>query len=107
MCEENKLELEKNDAYRNKFVVGSASFKDHIGIVERCVETKFSRMIHHSTKVLVIFYVEYYCMCKMTFGCHHRNERQKLVDWLVLKNGGADLIDRSAISSTRQEVPGL
>ena len=28
----------------------------------------------------------------------------KLVDWLVPKNGSANLIDRSAISSTQQEV---
>ena len=31
----------------------------------------------------------------------------KLADWLVPKNGEADLIDRSAISSTKQEVLGL
>ena len=29
------------------------------------------------------------------------------VDWLVLKNGGAGLIDHSAISSTQLEVLGL
>ena len=29
-----------------------------------------------------------------------------IVDWLVLKNDCADLIDRSAISSTQQEVLG-
>ena len=28
----------------------------------------------------------------------------KLVDWLVLKNGYANLIDCSAITSTQQEV---
>ena len=28
----------------------------------------------------------------------------KLMDWLVPKNGKADLIDSSAISSTQQEV---
>ena len=31
----------------------------------------------------------------------------KLVDWLVPKNGKANLTDRSAISSTQQEVLGL
>ena len=31
----------------------------------------------------------------------------KLADWLVSKNGKADLIDCSAISSTQQEVLGL
>ena len=31
----------------------------------------------------------------------------KLADWLVLKNRCADLIDRSTISSTQYEVPGL
>ena len=31
----------------------------------------------------------------------------KLADWLVLRNGKADLVDRSAISSTQQEVLGL
>ena len=31
----------------------------------------------------------------------------KLADWLVPKNGKADLIDRSAISSTQQEVLGM
>ena len=31
----------------------------------------------------------------------------KLADWLVPKNGKVDLIDRSAISSTQQEVLGL
>ena len=31
----------------------------------------------------------------------------KLADWLVPKNGRADLINCSAISSTQQEVLGL
>ena len=31
----------------------------------------------------------------------------KLADWLVPKNGKADLINRSAISSMQQEVVGL
>ena len=54
VCEENKLELEKNDAYRNNFAVTGTSLKDHIGRMERRIKTMFSRMIHHSIKVLVI-----------------------------------------------------
>ena len=80
MCKENKLELEleeKNNAYGNDFAVEGASLKDHIG-VKRHIKTIFSRMIHHSIKALVIFYVKYYCMCKTTFGCCHGNERQNL-----------------------------
>ena len=78
VCEENKLELEleKNDTYWNSFAVEGASLKDHIGRVERRIMTIFSRMIHHSIKVLVILYVKDYCMCKMTFGCRHGNEHQ-------------------------------
>ena len=34
-------------------------------------------------------------------------EMPKPADWLVLKNGCADLVDCSAISSTQQEVLGL
>ena len=76
--EENKLELEleKNDAYWNNFVVEGPSLKDHLGRVEKSIKTIFSRMIHHSIKVLVMFYFKHYCMCKTTFGCHHRNEHQ-------------------------------
>ena len=54
VCEENKLELKKNDAYRSKFVFRSTSLKDHIGRVEKSIKTIFSRMIHHRIKVLVI-----------------------------------------------------
>ena len=52
-------------------------------------------------------------MCKMTIGCHHRNECQNSrIGWfirmvVVRKNGCADLIDRSAISSSQQKVLGL
>ena len=81
--------------------------KDHIGRVERHIKMIFSRIICHSIKVLVIFYVKYYCVYKTTFGCHHGNKAPKLMDWLVLKNGGTNLIDHLAIGSTQQEVPGL
>ena len=56
VCEENKLEeLEKeNDAYRNNFAVTDMSLKDHSGRMERRIKTMFSRMIHHSIKVLII-----------------------------------------------------
>ena len=43
-------------------------------------------------------------MSKMTIGCHHWNEHQKLLDWLVFKNGCASFIDYLAISSTQQEM---
>ena len=108
VCEENKLELEleeKNDAYWINFAVEDASFKDHIRRLEGCIKMIFLRMIHHSIKVLVIVYFKHCCMCKMTLG--YRNGKPKLVEWLVVKNGCANLIDRSAISSTQQEVPGL
>ena len=37
----------------------------------------FSRMIlQHSIKVLVIFYIECYCMCKMTIDFCYGNECQ-------------------------------
>ena len=59
MCEENNLKVEeleeKNHAYWNNFVVKFASVKDHIGRVEKQIKTIFSRMIHHSIKVLVMF----------------------------------------------------
>ena len=57
------------------FAVEGASLKDHIGKVERRIKTIFSRMIHHSIKVLVIFYVKHYCMCKTTYGCCHAKTR--------------------------------
>ena len=44
----------KYDAYRNNFAVKGASLKDHMGRVDRHIKTTFSRMIHHSIKVLVI-----------------------------------------------------
>ena len=41
-------------------------------------------------------------MCKTTIGCRYGNERQNWRDsCMVLKNRCADLIDRSAISSTQ------
>ena len=43
----------------------------------------------------------------MTIGCHHGNECQNLwTGWFLIKNGCTTLIDRSAISSTQQEVLG-
>ena len=56
VCEENKLELEEeNDAYWDNFEVKGARLKDHVGKMEGCIKTIFSRMIHHSMKVIVIF----------------------------------------------------
>ena len=43
-------------------------------------------------------------MCKMTIGCRHGNERQNLRTGWYLRMVA---IDRSAISSTQQEVLGL
>ena len=40
-------------------------------------------------------------------GLLSRKRAPKLADWLVPKNGKADLINRSAIISTQQEVLGL
>ena len=54
VCEENIELEEKNDAYRNNFAVTGTSLKDHVGRVEKSIKTIFSRMIHHSIKVLVI-----------------------------------------------------
>ena len=53
---ENKLEEleEKSNAYWNNFAVEGVGLKDYIGKVERHIKTKFSMMIHHSIKVLVI-----------------------------------------------------
>ena len=87
-------------------MVEGATLKDHIGRVEKSIKTIFSRMIHHTIKVLAIFYFKHYCMCKTTFGSGH-GRVPKHAELLVLKNGCTDLIDRSAISSTQQEVPGL
>ena len=56
VCEENKLKelkLEKNDTFWINFAVKGPSLKDHIRRVERGIKIIFSRMIHHSIKVLV------------------------------------------------------
>ena len=54
VCKENN-ELEKeNDAYWYNFAVKGASLKDHIGRVRGHIKMIFSRMIHHSIKVLVV-----------------------------------------------------
>ena len=63
MCEENKLEeleleLEKNDAYLINFAFEGPSLKDHIRRVGRRIKMIFSRMIHHSIKVLVLHLVK-------------------------------------------------
>ena len=77
VCEENKLEeTTVKDTYRNNFAVKGTSLKDHIRRVERHIKMMFSRMIHHSIKVLVICYVKQYCICKTTIGCCHGNEHQ-------------------------------
>ena len=55
VCEENNLEDTINDTYWNNFAVTGASLKDHIGRVERHIKMIFSRIIHRSIKVLVIF----------------------------------------------------
>ena len=59
VCEENKLELEElekeNDTYWNNFSVTGTSLKDDIGRIERRIKTIFSRIVHHSIKVLVIY----------------------------------------------------
>ena len=56
VCEENKLEeLEEKNAYWNNFAVKGTSLKDHIRRVGRRIKMIFSRMIHHSIKVLVVY----------------------------------------------------
>ena len=82
VCEENKLEEleleleEKTTPIETILRLKGASLKDHIGRVEKSIKTIFSRMIHHTIKVLAIFYFKHYCMCKMTFGSHHGNQYQ-------------------------------
>ena len=53
VCEENKRELEKNDIYRNNFMVRGTSLKDHMGRVGK------RRMIYHNIKVLLLYLVKY------------------------------------------------
>ena len=58
VCEENKLELElRRRKNRCLLIVYSkgASLKDHIGKVGQRIKTMFSRMSHHSIKVLILY----------------------------------------------------
>ena len=56
VCEENKLELEeKTTLIKIKIAVKCVSLKNHVGSVERRIKMIFSRMIHHSIKVLVLY----------------------------------------------------
>ena len=52
----------KNDAYWNNFAVEGASLKDyiHVGRVKKSIKTIFSKMMHHTIKVLAIFYFKHY-----------------------------------------------
>ena len=62
VCEENKRELEKTNAYRsnrNNFMVRGTSLKDHMERVGKRIEIIFSRMIHHNIKVLLLYLVKY------------------------------------------------
>ena len=68
--------------------------------------TIFSRMIQHWIKVLVRNNISS-ALLHDDHWLLSQKQAPKLTDWLVLKNGCADLIDRSAISSTQQEVLGL
>ena len=54
LCEENIEKTAVKDANWNNFVVKDASLKDHIGREGRHIKMIFSRMIHHSTEVLVL-----------------------------------------------------
>ena len=75
VCEEIKWELgEKRWNNWNNFVVTGASLKDHIGRGGRHIKMIFSRMTHHNTKVLVLYYLKYWYMWKLSFGCSHGNE---------------------------------
>ena len=44
---------------------------------------------------------------KVEFWLSSRERTPKLADWLVLKNGSADLIDPLTVGSTQYEVLGL
>ena len=59
MCKENIEKTSINDAYLNNFVVNDVSLKDLIGRVGGPIKMIFSRMIHHSIKVLVVYKVNY------------------------------------------------
>ena len=56
---ENKRELEKNDTYRNNFMVRGTNLKDHMGRVGKRIEMIISRMIYHNIKVLLLYLVKY------------------------------------------------
>ena len=93
-CENNKLE-EENDAYRNNFSLEGGSLKDHIRRVGRRIKMIFSRMIHHSIKVLILHLMNNKSrISRSSFGPSHRWKRAPKLVNLVLKNGCADLTDQ-------------
>ena len=59
VCEENRRELEINDAYRNNFMVTGTRLKDHMHgeSEETCIEMIFSKVIYHNIKVLLLYLV--------------------------------------------------
>ena len=58
VCEENDALEEKNNTYWNNFAVKVASLKDHNRRVGRRITMIFSRIIHHSIKVLELHLVK-------------------------------------------------
>ena len=77
MCEENKLELEKNDCQLKCFAVKLSTLEGCRRVVTRSLWMKLATKIVHDIKGISNITVKYHCVYYSSFGCSHGNPRQK------------------------------
>ena len=77
MCEENKLELEKNDCQLKCFAVKQSPSEGCRRAVTLAFRMKLVTKVVHNIKGISNIAVNYHCVYYWSFGCSYRNHRQK------------------------------
>ena len=77
MCEENKLELEKNDCQLKCFVVKQSTSEGCRRAVTQPFWMKLATKVVYNIKGISNITVNYHCVYYSSSGCSHGNHRQK------------------------------
>ena len=88
MCEENKLELEKNHCQLKCFTVKQSTSVGCRRAVTRPFRMKLATKVVHNIKGISNITVNYHCVYYLSSGCSYGNHRQKSrFGWFFRKVG--------------------
>ena len=112
MCEENKLELEKNDCQLKCFAVKQWTLEGCRRAVTRPFRLKLATKVVHNIKGISNITVNYHCVYYiLEFWLYITRvlavvtePSPKISGWLVLQNSWADIFHRWDVDSTQLEL---